>query len=459
MFLSLCTSVIEYNDKKIHGQLLFTSNLMHLKKEINIEILKLKKLSHVFAGSVFVTVAVCTPIDAIQQFGISMVPDLETFYTGQGGVLFIGLIFLSSIIVYTLINHAKEMNHPVPKNCLYLKRMENIRVIKRALDNNSEKNYGKLEILKDTLKRLGETISPRQLLLKRMLTGLLIFGLSTGLVFYMHYSSRSLLVHKVTNIESLTSSSNIKQQELMSKTILKYVNQYKKKKVSEEQLLTELQNDGTFYNNKLNEVIAKEVTAHIKQYQTEYFKWYELLICIGVSVIGFYTPYFIILYRRRVLKMIMEDEVNQFNSIIFMMMYINHVTVMDLLEQMELFAVVFKRSIQECINDYNSGDIEALTKMKEKEAFGPFRRLVDNLIRCDMIPIENAFDEIASDRENYHDRRKQENEISIQKRADTVKPLSFIPAVVVTVYLLLPMLVAGLNMLTEFKESIASMGF
>jgi hypothetical protein len=257
----------------------------------------------------------------------------------------------------------------------------------------------------------------------------------------------------------MTSASSEKQQELMSETILRYVDKYKEEEVATEQLIMELKNEGTFYNTLINEEIAAEIVIRTQKYQSEYLKWYEYIVCIMISVVAYYVPYLIILYRKKVLSMVMEDEVNQYNSIIYMMMYIDHVTVLDLLEQMELFAGVFKQSIQECINDYNSGDIEALNRMKENETFGPFKRLVDNLIRCDMIPIEKAFDEIASDRENYHDRRKQENEISIQRRADTVKPLSFIPAVLVTIYLLLPMLVAGLNMLEEFKESVASMGF
>jgi hypothetical protein len=34
-----------------------------------------------------------------------------------------------------------------------------------------------------------------------------------------------------------------------------------------------------------------------------------------------------------------------------------------------------------------------------------------------------------------------------------------VPAALVTVYLMLPLLVAGLQMLEEFKESIASLGY
>ncbi len=459
MFLSLCVSVLDYSDKKMNGQLLFATNLMHLKREINIEILKLKKLRHVFAGTVFVTIAVCIPIDAIQKFGISMVPELETFYTGYGGTLFISIIFLSSILVYLFINHAKEMNNSVVNDYRYLKKLESITFINKALDNYTEKHYGKMQVLRDTLKRLGETMSPRQFLLKRMVAAIVSFLICLILVLYIHDRNRELITNKVNNIERITSSVNVKQQVIMKDTILKHVNQYKKDTLTQEQIEAVLIKEGTYSNEEMNQQLAKEILTRIKNYKSEYFRWYELLICIGISMIAFQIPYIILIYRKRVMIMVMEDEVNQFNSIIHMMMYIDHVTVMDLLRQMELFAVVFKRSIQECMNNYNSGDLEALTQMKERENFGPFIRLTNNLIRCDVVPIDKAFDEIASERENYHDKRKQENEISIQRRADTVKPLSFIPAVLVTIYLLLPMLASGLNMLEEFRKSVTTMGF
>lgn len=459
MLLALCTGVIEFSDKKINGQLLFTTNLQHLKREISIEILKLKKLKHVFSGTIFVTVAVCLPIDAIQRFGISLVPELGSFYSGRGGILFVCAIFLSSVMIYLLVNSLKEIKRLLPGNNRYLKKLEKLRFIKKALDNYTEKNYRKILVMKDILKRIGETISPRQLLLKRMVAGTITFGFCIGLVFIMHYNNRQNIICRIDNIDSLIPSTGKNQKELIVETILNYLNQYKECTVTEEQLLEELTEAKAFYNTHINEIISKEVIVRAKKYQTEYLKWYEVAICFGITLIAFYTPYWMILYKKGVLRLNMEDEVNQYNSIIYMMMFIDHITVKDLLEQMELFAIVFKQSIQECINDYNSGDIEALSRMKGKESYGPFMRLVDNLIRCDTIPIDKAFDEIASDRENYHDRRKQENEISIQKRADIAKPLSFIPAVLVTIYLLLPLLYASLKELDSFKDSLSSMGF
>jgi hypothetical protein len=68
--------------------------------------------------------------------------------------------------------------------------------------------------------------------------------------------------------------------------------------------------------------------------------------------------------------------------------------------------------------------------------------------------MEKAFDEISSDRENYHDRRKQENEISVQKRADIAKPLSWLPTGFVMAYLTLPLLLASIEELQMFQEAM-----
>ena len=457
MFLSLCTSVLEYSDKTVNGQLLFTSNLENLKREINMEILKLKKLNFMFSGTVFVTIAVCLPIDAIQGFGSSIVPDLESFYAGRGGIISVGVIYLSAVMVYILNNKLKDVKRIIPQNYRYLEKIEKTKVIKKALDNYFEKNYGKMLKLKDSLKRIGENISPRQLLIQRMLISSLTMIICIIVVFFMHFKNQYNEIHNINNIESFTSATNTQQTEIIKGNILQYVDKYKKQEVTKEHLIAELTRDNIVNNTLINQEIANEIITRVEKYQAEYFKWYELIVCFVLAFIAYFIPYWMVLYKKKILRMSMEDEVTQFNSIVFMMMYMDHITVKDLLEELELFAVVFKQSIRECLNDYNSGDIEALIKMKENENYEPFRRLVDNLIRCDTISIEKAFDEIASDRENYHDRRKQENEISVQKRADIAKPLSFIPAVLVCTYLVLPLMVASLSILQGISEGLSTL--
>jgi len=154
----------------------------------------------------------------------------------------------------------------------------------------------------------------------------------------------------------------------------------------------------------------------------------------------------------------MEDEVNQFNAIIGMLMYNETITVKQILTEMESFALIFRQSIRMCIDDFSSGDIEALNELREREPYEPFRRIVDNLIRCDAMPVHQAFAEINLNQEGYMARRKLMNEKSIRRRVFRAYVLAALPFMLLFAYGLLPALVSSvreLNMLIEEIENMA----
>lgn len=530
MFIALCISVIEDKDQTMNGQILFTANLEHLKKEINIEVLKLEKLRYLFSGIVFVTMSVCIPVGWIRNFAVDIMPRLNVFYDGRAGMLYVFLTYTVAVLIYILTNNLRETKKIIQNDYKILKRIEKMPIIKQALDNYTEKKYGKMKMLGDTLKRIGETMSPKLFLLKRMLTSGIIFVVCILLTLFMHSSIRNHALNDTGEASQLENIGYIQNTDTIDRLIVDYVHNYKDKEfvpdktiktvqennaatnqepvsdsdvssgdfienmdeasetmtstvenfqnpgntedtLSEsmdknligysgevETLAKELIETGSINKRDLAYEVAAVIIQRILRYQNEYFKWYELIVCMAVAFIGFYAPYWMVLYKKKVLQMNMEDEVNQFNSIIYMLMYIEHMTVKDILEELEIFASVFKQSLRDCINEYNSGDIKALEHLKEKETYEPFRRMVDNFIRCDIIPIDKAFDEISSDRENYHDRRKQENEIAVQKRADIAKPLSFVPAVMVAIYLMGPLMWASLQELAGFSQSMNMLG-
>ncbi len=458
MFLSLCINVVERSNGSEKENNMLAANLIHLKKEINLDYLKMKKLQFVFSGSIFASVAVCVPISAIQEFGLYISPELVTFYKGLFGILYIGLIYLCSIIVYMLTNSAKEVKRPTVRNYWYLEIIEKNKLVKVVLDNFNEKNYSRMHHLKDTLKRLGENITPNQLLLKCLLLSWSTFLFGIVFIFAMHSNTKDLLLENVDDVGALSSAATETQLSTVKETILYYTDKYKEEVVSEDELKSEISQGNSFRNELITERIVAEVIKRTKKYSKEYFKYYELLICLAISAFAFITPYLLILYRKKLMLGVMDDEVVQFNSIIYMMMYSDYITVADILEQMEVFAVVFKSTIRECLNEFNSGDIEALERMKERETNDSFRHLVSNLIRCDDMPIYKAFNEIAADRENYFERRKQEDEFSIQRKADSIKPLAFLPGILVMIYLVLPVMVMSLKALQDVLALLKETG-
>lgn len=181
--------------------------------------------------------------------------------------------------------------------------------------------------------------------------------------------------------------------------------------------------------------------------------WYQLLISCGFGVCAYTYPYIMVLYKKKVMEMNMEDEIIQFQSIIMMVSSMDRISVISILEFMEDFAVIFKDTINTCINDYDSGDIEALEDLKDRERFEPFRRIVNGLIISDKIGIEKAFDEISTDKVFYQDKRKAENEEILSRKAVIGTAIANIPVIItIGLYLIVPFVVESLNQLSGYTN-------
>ncbi len=189
--------------------------------------------------------------------------------------------------------------------------------------------------------------------------------------------------------------------------------------------------------------------------RTGFLLWQEVLAACPLALFAYCFPYWMLLYRRKIMQMSMEDEIIQYQSIIIMLMYMKRISVLSILELMESFAVIFKESIQDCINDYNAGDIQALEEMREKEVFEPFKRLVDSLLISDRIGIEKAFDETTADHIYYQDKRKQENEISLSKKVVIGKLIAYIPIILtIGFYLIIPFIMESFRQLLMYTEDM-----
>lgn len=152
----------------------------------------------------------------------------------------------------------------------------------------------------------------------------------------------------------------------------------------------------------------------------------------------------------------MEDEVMQFNTIILMLMKIERVNVEIILEWLERYANIFKEPISKCVNNYESGAWEALEQLKEDVTYQPFIRIIESLqAAVEKIPIEDAFDELDTEREYYQEKRKESNERLIARKGRIGKVIGFAPMIVLFVgYLIVPLVVIGLSSMTGTMNSI-----
>ena len=204
------------------------------------------------------------------------------------------------------------------------------------------------------------------------------------------------------------------------------------------------------------ELAAERIYDKIQIVNSEYMKWFEVLLSFVFAIIGYMAPIWMLMFQAKMRQIEMEDEVMQFQTIILMLMRIERVNVEIILEWLERYANIFKEPISRCVNNYEAGAWEALEEMKENISYMPLVRIVESLqAAVEKIPIRDAFDELESERDYYQEKRKESNDRLIKRKGMIGKAIGFAPMVCMFVgYLIIPLVFIGL---TSMSSSFTTM--
>ena len=225
--------------------------------------------------------------------------------------------------------------------------------------------------------------------------------------------------------------------------------------MSRDAIIADMKQGSTIQNETYLSLMADEVIRELNEYKNTYYKWYVLLISIGASVLAFMIPKWYLKFKCSVSSMNKEEEVNQFQTLILVLMNATGIRLDEILEWMDKFAYSFKASIEDCIISLESGEQQALETMQLQEENKSFQRFVDCLKGIDESDIQTAFSEVLIDREHSLKERDMVNKQTIEKRSSTARILAFVPFMfLLIVYLLGPMVVMALKMLLVMDFSI-----
>lgn len=459
MFLSCCINVLKFGDHAVDGTPLFLRNLTMLNEEIDIEVRKRQRMNHKLSGLVVTAVAPMFTLDFIKLWAVDNLQELERYYNGPYGILATVVICMISLVIYSILNNMREMelaengSHPILDFCL------DVPLIHATVQRLKQRNYGKAMRANQILRRMGEQITVEQLYIKKILAGAaaVVFGFLLSAV--VHSSMETIIFTDLTAVENqLVTIPNDSMVEEIQNSILELSQAYKDEKPTKERIMKRLEKEGRIVNPVFQETVADEVLDRVRQHQKNYFQWWELLCIAGLAILSYQMPWYMILYRKRLLEMAQENEVIQFQAIILMLMYIDRISTREILEEMESFSMIFRLSIAECLDAFAMGEQEALLSMKEKEEYQAFRKIVDNLMMADRIGIRAAFSEVEADRKSFQEKRKQDNEIYIDNKAAMGSFLSFIPiSVVIVLYLIVPFVWESLSQLSGFITDMSGM--
>lgn len=460
----------EFGDRKVDGASLYLKNVDNITQEMQLEILKRDKLNYVFQSLSFISIAPIILLEPLKNWAISNFSFVESWYVGKVGTIVQILILLITVVAYVLVRRLKDngstgMNTKNTENP-WQQKLYSKKIIKKIVDlfipKEGTKDYRKT---KDLLKQSASHLKMEWLYVNRIAFCLVAFVVSLFLFIQLHHIAINLVYTEPTTDYDLVGGLSDKDKKKAMQVTEEdnvFLDRFRGKlDTTQDQLRYAIENS-KYYEEATDDeikVATERIYEKLQTVNSEYMKWFEILIAFVIGLLGYMAPMWILHFQVIIRQLEMEDEVMQFQTIILMLMRIERVNVEIILEWLERYSNIFKEPITKCVNNYEAGAWQALEDMKSEIAYQPLIRIVESLqAAVEKIPIKDAFDELDSERDYYREKRKESNERLIKRKAMIGKGIGFAPMVCMFVgYLIVPLVFIGLTSMSSSFASMSSM--
>lgn len=457
----------EFGDRKVDGASLYLKNVNNITQEMQLEILKRDKLNYVFQSLSVIAIAPVLMLEPLKNWAVSNFSFTASWYNGKPGMIVQMLILLITFVSYILVRKLKDngstaMNTKNTENP-WQARLYKKKPIKKVVDlfipKVGTKEYRKVQqMLKDS----ASPLKMEWLYINRITIAVVTFFASIILFAQLHQVAINYVYTEPTTdydiIGELSEKDEKKAMELTKQDNV-FLDKFRGKiNVTEAQIKNAVASSKYYTDSEDSEIetATKRIYKKLQIVNSEYMKWFELLLAFVFALVGYMGPMGLLLFQVKMRQLEMEDEVMQFQTIILMLMRIERVNVEIILEWLERYSNIFRPSITKCVNNYEAGAWEALEAMKDEVTYLPLIRIIESLqAAVEKIPIKDAFDELDSEREYYQAKRKESNERLIKRKGMIGKVIGFAPMVCLFVgYLIIPLVFIGL---TSMSSSFSSM--
>ena len=459
----------EFGDRTIDRGSLYLKNVNNITQEMQLEILKRDKLDYVFQSLSVIAAIPVLFIGPIKSWALSQFSFTDSFYNGKLGLIVQILIILITFICYVMIRKLKDngtlknvQNTENPWQNKIYKNPIGKRIVDVFLPRRGTKEYRKVNAL---LKDSASKLKMEWIYVNRICIFVLVFIASLVLFNQTHKVAIDMVyTEPTTDLDIVGQMAGNDQKKAMEVTEQDnyFLNRFRgRTDTTLEQIKTSVKYS-EYYEEATEEEIteaAERIYTKLQIVNSEYLQWFELLLSIAFAIMGYYFPIWLLMFQKKMRQLEMENEVMQFQTIILMLMKIERVNVEIILEWIERYSNIFREPITKCVNNYESGAWEALEELKNDVSYMPFVRIVESLqAAVEKIPIQDAFDELDTERAYYQEKRKESNERLISRKGLIGKAIGFAPMVCLFVgYLIVPLVVIGLLSMTSSFSTMSSM--
>lgn len=468
-FAGLSYLTKEFGDRKVDGASLYLKNVDNITQEMQIEILKRDKLNYVFKSLSLISIAPVLFLEPLKSWAVSNFPFVKSWYFGKSGMIVQILILVITFISYILVRKLKDngavnmntKNTENPWQAKIYKTKIGKKIVDLFLPKDGTKEYRKV---KDLLKDAASPLKMEWVYINRICIALVTFVASLFVFLYLHQVAIDYVYTQPTtdyNLIGGMSSSEEKKAMETTKIHNVFLDMFKGKLNTTQDDIEKAMRHSKYYKDAKDTEIesnAKKIYEKLQTVNSEYLKWFELLLAFTFAIVGYMSQIWILMFQAKMRQLEMEDEVMQFQTIILMLMRIERVNVEIILDWLERYSNIFKSQITRCVNNYEAGAWEALEELKNDISYMPLIRIVESMqAAVEKIPIKDAFDELDSEREYYRDKRKESNARLIQRKAMIGKVIGFAPMICLFVgYLIIPLVFIGLTSMSSTFSSMSS---
>ena len=172
---SLCILVLRYGDKENGKTSVFLENLGYLKEDLNLEILKRKKIKTEFSGLLTITIFPLFAIKPIEKWAMYNLPLMTSFYNGFNGIMTTLILGFTSIFIFKIITKLKYSENKFLVKDSFVEALFKYEIISVLILRFIRLNYKGSDKINKILKSISHPYDVKEFTLHRILVSLLCF--------------------------------------------------------------------------------------------------------------------------------------------------------------------------------------------------------------------------------------------------------------------------------------------
>ncbi|WP_339234502.1 hypothetical protein MKX40_17590 [Paenibacillus sp. FSL R5-0517] len=465
-FAGVSYMVMEFGDKDREQGSIYLKGLGNLTQEIHLEILRRDKLDYLLKGLNIIALAPVLFTAPIERWARVSFPTMDEFYRSKIGFVTKISIYVIIILAYLLLQRLQQYDetryrsghkHSWLDQFLYRQTFIRKLAMLFAAKPGSVQYSQTIRLMRESSSELKyEWLAIRRVML---FAGCLV--LTLGCILLLHQVERNHILHDPIRDDRMfgaMAEADLRKAEektALDQSVLESVEMNRGATYEEVsnalQQLSPVQLDHDTQSETIMRIMQK-----LEVYNKQYVRWWEMIIAILIGVAGYYMPIWLMLFQRKMRKLDMRHEIYQFQTVISILREMDRMSVEEILEWLNRFAVIFKRPLQKCLLHFEHGPELALDQLKEEAGLPEFQRLIDKLqLALGKISIREAFDDLESMMAFYFEQRKQEYSKMIDVKASWGRTIGFAPMyALIFLYLVIPLVGMSFLQMNIYYEQI-----